>query len=178
MQVWFGFYTVIAGAAVTLMGLLFVAVSINAAAILNEAHGHSRRLAEQAFQNYIAVLVVSLFALFPSLSISTFSLLTLLVTAASGVWVLVRLYLALTKPNGDTRRIHLLRPQILSLVGFGMLIFAAARMASKMGDERNLLAASTMILLLAATNVSWALLLRIAAVKRAGPHRPPETQNN
>jgi hypothetical protein len=49
MQIWSGFYTVIAGAAATLLGLLFVAVSINATAILNEADGNSRRLAEQAF---------------------------------------------------------------------------------------------------------------------------------
>jgi hypothetical protein len=60
MQVWFGFYAVAGGAAATLMGLLFVAVSINAAAILNEARGHLQRLAEQAFQNCATVLLVSL----------------------------------------------------------------------------------------------------------------------
>ncbi len=167
MQDWFGFYAVIGGAAATLMGLLFVAVSINAAAILNRAHGHPRRLAEQAFQNYVAVLLVSLLALFPSLSRSEFSFVTLLVTAATGVWVLVRLYLTLTKPHDTTSRMQLLRHQVPSLLGLGMLIFAAVRMTFNQGDDRNLLAASTIILLLAATRSSWVLLLGIAGVKRA-----------
>jgi len=171
MQVWFGFYAVVGGATATLMGLLFVAVSINAAAVLsvqNDEYGHSRRLAEQAFYKYVAVLSVSLIALFPSLSLSEFSFVTLLVTATSGVWVLVRLYQALTQPHGPTSRMQLLRRQILSLIGFGMLIFAAVRMASSLGDSRNLLAASTVVLLLAATSASWALLVRIAGVKLAG----------
>jgi hypothetical protein len=72
MQGWLGFYAVTAGAAATLMGLLFVVVSINGAAILGGGHHHSRRLAEQAFQNYVAVLVVSLLALFPDLSNTQF----------------------------------------------------------------------------------------------------------
>ena len=169
MQAWFGFYAVVGGAAATLMGLLFVAVSINAAAILHEAHGHPRRLAEQAFQNYVAVLLVSLLALFPSLSRLEFGLVTLLVTAASALWVLVRLYLTLTRPHDTTSRMQLLRRQLLSLLSFGMLIFAAGRMASNLGDERNLLAASTVLLLLAATRASWALLLGIAGGKLAEP---------
>jgi NAD(P)-dependent dehydrogenase (short-subunit alcohol dehydrogenase family) len=37
-------------------GALFVAVSINATAILNEAHGASHRLGEQTFHNYVVVL--------------------------------------------------------------------------------------------------------------------------
>jgi len=54
-----------------------------------------------------------------------------------------------------------------ALSGLWVLIFAAARMASNMGDDRNLLAGSTIILLLAATRASWLLLLRIASVKPA-----------
>ena len=169
MQIWFGFYAVIGGAAATLVGLLFVAVSINTAAILNEAHGHSQRLAEQAFQNYATVLTISLIALFPSLSLSEFSLVTLLVTATSGVWVVVRLYQAFTKPHDTTSRLQLLRRQMFSLFGFGMLTYATVRMAANRGDSRNLLASSMMILLLAATRASWALMLRIAGLKPAGP---------
>jgi len=171
MQDWFGFYAVIGGAAATLMGLLFVAVSMNRAAILTEAHGHSRRLAEQVFQNFVAVLSVALVALFPSLTLREFSLAALLVTAISAVWVLVRMYAALTRPLGTISRVQLLRGQMFSLIGFGLLIFATVRMASNMGDNRNLVAASTIILLLSATRASWALLLRIAGMKVAGPDR-------
>ena len=166
MQIWSGFYTVIAGAAATLLGLLFVAVSINATAILNEAHGNSRRLAEQAFQNYVAVLSVSLLALFPSLTTSEFGFVTLSVTAISGIWVLVRLYLAFSQPYERSARLQSLRRQGISLIGLSMLIFAAVRTALNRGDNRNLLAASTIILLIAATRGSWELLLTMAGAKQ------------
>ncbi|HEY2446695.1 MAG TPA: hypothetical protein VGI20_13250 [Rhizomicrobium sp.] len=169
MQAWSEFYAVIGSAATTLLGLLFVAVSINATAILNEAHGNSQRLAEQAFQNFLAVMLVSLFALFPSLSISEFSFVTLGVTGISAFWVLVRLYLALVKPHEAGLRRQSLRRLATSLVGFGMMIFAALRMALNLDDSRNLLAASTVVLLISATAVSWELLLRIARVKQSGP---------
>ncbi|MEJ1970601.1 MAG: hypothetical protein WDN03_18535 [Rhizomicrobium sp.] len=168
MQQWFGFYSVIGGAAVTLLGLLFVAVSINAAAVLGEAHGNSRRLAEQAFQNYLAVMLVSLLAIFPTLAIAELGLATLAVTALWSVWVLIRLYLALTRPYARGARLQSLRRQFSSLVGFGMLIVAALRMAFSWGDSRNLFAAATIVLLSSATAVSWELLLGIAKDSASG----------
>jgi hypothetical protein len=166
MQIWAGFFTVIAGAAATLLGLLFVAVSINATAILNEADGNSRRLAEQAFQNYVAVLSVSVLAVFPSLTTSQFGFVTLAVTAVSGIWVLVRLYLAFTQPYERSTRLQSLRRQGISLIGLSMLIFAEVRMTLNRGDNRNLFAASTIILLIAATRGSWELLLTIAGTQQ------------
>ncbi len=165
MQRWSEFYSVIGGSAATLLGLLFVAVSINAAAVLNEAHQNSRRLAEQAFQNYLTVMMVSLLAIFPTMEISTFGIVTLAVTAVWGVWVLVRLYLALRRPYDPGLRLQSLRRQFSSLVGFGMLIFAAVRMAFNLGDSRNLFAIATIVLLFSATTVSWQLLLGIARAK-------------
>ena len=99
MQGWFGFYAAIGGFAATLLGLLFVAVSINAAAILGNAHENSKRLAEQAFQNYLAVMMVALLAIFPTLEISTLGFATLAVTAVWAAWVLIRSYLTLMRPR-------------------------------------------------------------------------------
>jgi hypothetical protein len=169
MQLWFQFYSVIGGAAAALLGLLFVAVSINANAVLNQVHGDSRRLAEQAFQNYITVLSVSLVALFPSLTLSEFSFLTLGLTVISGIWALVRLYWALVQRNHDGSRRLSLGRQVLSLIGFGMLIFAALHMALHRGSSLNLLAGSTIVLLVAATKASWELLIRVAGEKQTGP---------
>ena len=166
MQVWSQFYAVIGGVAATLLGLLFVAVSINAAATLADSQEHSKRLAEQAFQNYLAVILVSLLALFPPLDITDFGTTALCLTAVRGVWVLIRAYLAVTRPNEGNLRIRSLRSHISSLIGFGMLIFAAARMALKMEDSRMLFAIATIVLLLSAAVASWELLLRIAKIKQ------------
>jgi hypothetical protein len=166
VQIWSAFYAVIGGAAAWLMGLLFVAVSINATAILNEAHGTSRRLGEQAFHNYVVVLLVSLLALVPSLTTSEFSLVTLVLTGISAIWMPVRIYFAFTRPHdGGSRPLVLIR-HLFSLIVFAMLIFASGRMALKMGDSRNLLAASTVVLLFAATRASWELLQRQRLGKR------------
>ena len=111
MQGWFGFYSVIGAFAATLLGLLFVAVSINAAAILGDIH--ERRLAEQAFQNYLAVMTVSLLAIFPTLEIPTLGFVTLAVTAVWAAWVLIRSYLALRRPHEQDVHLRSAAPPVL-----------------------------------------------------------------
>jgi hypothetical protein len=134
MQNWFGFYAVTGGAAATLLGLLFVAVSLNAAQILGAGRESPRRLAEQAFQNYSTVIVVSLLALFPDLTPTHFGLAVIGVTTASGVWVLVRLYFTVTTSKGGARR-YFLRRQLGSLIGFALLLFSSATMLLSRGDD-------------------------------------------
>jgi hypothetical protein len=48
------------------------------------------------------------------------------------------------------------------MVGFGMLIYAATRMALDATDTRDTLAAANIVLLFSATEKAWGLLNRIA----------------
>jgi len=162
MQPWFEFYAVIGAAAAALMGLLFVAVSMNARSTLGAGHDSSRRLTEQAFQNYLAVLMVSLVALFPDIRIPTFGRVALAVTAIWVVLVLVRLYQALRLPTEHESRFVALRRLFSSLVGFGILTVAAVRMAMNYDDDRDWFASGAIVLLFSATEVSWGMLNRIA----------------
>jgi hypothetical protein len=147
MQLWSEFYTMTGGAAATLFGLFFVAVSINAAATLGAAHEGSTRLAGQAFQNYLAVLLVSFLALFPDMKTSTFGLATICLIAVWAIWVLIRLYSALVWPTERGHRPYRLRRHLSTHVGFSILIAAALRMAMHIADDRNLFASGTIILL-------------------------------
>ena len=144
------------------MGLLFVAISVNGTDTLKP--GQSRHLAEQAFQNYVTVLTVSLLALFPEITRATFGRVTLFVTAVSVLWMLVRLYRIVTGPGA---RLAALRRHVSSLIGFGILLVAAAAMAAWGWDERDWFAAGTIVMLLGATNVSWDFLTGLAA-RRGG----------
>jgi hypothetical protein len=162
MQAWSEFYAVIGGAAAALLGLLFVVVSMNAAATLGAGRTSSKRLAEQAFQNYLAVLMVSLLALYPQISPATFGSVTLCVTGLWAAWVLVRLYQTLASPADHEPRLLALRRHFSTVVGFGILIFTATRMAMKLANDLNLFASGTIVLLFSATVVSWELLGRIA----------------
>ena len=166
MQAWFDFFAVIGAAAATLTGLLFVAISMNVAATLNRGPHGSRRLAEQAFQNYLAVLMVSLLALFPDMSPLTFGRTALLVTATWTVWVLVRLYQAAAEPSVHETRLTALRRHLSTMIGFGLLVYAAARMAWNAADMRDTLAGACIVLLFSATEKAWGLLNRIAAARK------------
>jgi hypothetical protein len=166
MQAWAGFYTAIAGASAALLGLLFVVVSINAPAALGPEEAVSRRLTEQAFQNYLTVLMVALLALFADISAVVYGWVTLAATAGWSVWVVVR-FVQTIAARGE-RRFWLasIRRHLSSLIGFGMLLFATLRMALNWADDYNWLAASTLVLMFSATTVSWELLTRIARRER------------
>ena len=166
MQTWFDFYAVIGAAAATLTGLLFVALSMNAAVALSKGPHGSRRLAEQAFENYLAVLMVSLLALFPDMPLLVFGRVTLMVTATWTAWVLVRLYQAAAEPSVHETRWTAMRRHISTMIGFGLLIYAAARMALDGKDTRDTLAAANIVLLFSATEKAWGLLNRIAAAEQ------------
>jgi hypothetical protein len=168
MQTWFNFYAVIGSAAATLTGLLFVALSLNATLALSKGPEGSRRLAEQAFDSYLVVLMVALLAMFPDMSLASFGLVTLLVTASWTVWMVVRLYQAAAEPSVHETRAMAVRRHISTLVGFGLLIFSAEQMAVNGKDMRDTMAAANIVLLFSATAKAWGLLNRIAKAKRDG----------
>jgi len=63
---WHDFYLTAGAAAATLIGLLFVGLSINLDSFTAEEGTSLRLLAEQAFANLIYVLLIALFVLIPS----------------------------------------------------------------------------------------------------------------
>jgi hypothetical protein len=160
MAGWSSFFSVIGSASAALLGLLFVAVSINAPATLGE--DHSRRLAEQAFQNYLAVLMVALLALIPHMNLDTFGRITLAVSALWVVWVCMRVYQGATGGGSLGFRLRALRRHLPTLIGYAMLVTAALRMALTGEDEIGWIAASGMVLLFSAVRVSWQFLVRLA----------------
>lgn len=166
MQGWRDFYELIGGAAATLLGLLFVSMSLNADIILGPAHQHSRRLAEQAFQNYICVMILSLLAVFREMSLRSFGDSLLLTIAVWTVWVAVRIFQAMTIVSAGESRIQSLRRYLMTALGFGMLIYSGLHMRVNQ-DESTFTAIGTMLLLVSASAISWELLIRVAAEKYA-----------
>jgi hypothetical protein len=162
MQSWTQFYATIGTVAAALLGLLFVVVSINVSVTLGSEDPVSRRLTEQAFQNYLAVMMVAFLALFPGINTTTFGMVTLITTAGWAAWVVVRLYQTLALHIRRRSWIYSLRRHVSSLIGFGIMFAAAFRMALNWGEPFNLFAASTLVLLFSATTVSWELLRRMA----------------
>jgi hypothetical protein len=166
MQPWSQLYSVTGASAATLLGLLFVAMSVTAPAARGHIHRNTKHLADQAFQNYLVVMLVSLFALFPTLTLRQLGGVTLALTALRAAWTVVRLYWAAMTPYDRGSRMQSLRRQVFSSIGFVLLIYSAFCMVLQRGDQRLMFAVANVLLLTSATTVAWELLLRIAADKR------------
>ncbi len=94
-----------------------------------------------------------------------FGWVTLAATADWSVWVIVRFIQAVMERGERRSWLVGVRRHLSSLIGFGMMLFAALRMALRWGDDYNWLAASALVLMFSATTVSWELLTRIARRK-------------
>lgn len=165
MQGWQQFYEMLGGAAATLLGLLFVAVSMNAEIILSSAHKHSRQLAEQAFQNYLAVLVVSLLVELPDNTRGPHGYTLLVISAIWAVWSVIRMRTTLRQPLLGESRADPLRRFIATILGFGLIAYAAYKMVTGQAGYADMVASGAMLLLISATISSWQLLTRVAEDK-------------
>jgi hypothetical protein len=164
MQSWARFYAAVGTTAAALLGLLFVAVSVNVSAALGPEKASSRRLTEQAFQNYLAVMMVAFLALFPDIGVATFGMVTLIATASWTGWVIIRFCQTLTQHQELKVRIGSLRRHLPSVIGFGIFLVSALSMALSWAESHNWVAASMLVLLFSATTVSWQLLKQIAGL--------------
>jgi hypothetical protein len=115
------------------------------------------------------VLAVSLLAIIPALPMAIFGMVSLSVTGAWAVWVLIRLWRTAAASRAPGERVQRIRRQLPSLIGFGILVVSAARMALGLGDDgdRGWLCGGVITLLLSATAVSWNLLLRVGKAERS-----------
>lgn len=160
MQAWSSFFEILCATSATLLGLLFVSVSVNAQAILGGRHKHSQRLAEQAFQNYLAVLVVCLVALYPETSTVNLGGSVLVMSLVWAGWVVARLYQTLTDAHGREKRGAALRRFSTTIVGFAMLIYSGIELLQGK-DARDLTSLGLIVFLISATAVSWQLLVSV-----------------
>ncbi|HEV2650000.1 MAG TPA: hypothetical protein VGU69_01980 [Rhizomicrobium sp.] len=169
MAGWHDFYQMIGATAATLLGLLFVSVSLNAETIMGPEHVHSRRIAEQAFQSYLALVFVSLMVFFPRISVEGFAQSLLWFAGIFGGWTIIRTVQVVRHPSPGQSMIRSLRRYLPSLIGFAMLFLAGLEMLFMHNDESITCGVASMLLLGSATVVSWELLINIAA-ERYGPH--------
>lgn len=165
MHEWSPLFGAIATAAATLMGLLFVAVSINGPKLASQDHrGGARQLAEQAFRSYSTALFISLVALYPNVSLATLGQITLAITASSAVLSLVRLHAVITAPRseGQKRDPGMPRRMLSAVGGYGLLILAEGQMGFFAQEGRGTLATGALILISSAALTSWDLLINLA----------------
>ena len=145
---WHDFYMMVGAAASTLVGLLFVSLSLNVDVITHEANAHLRELAIQTFTNFLNVIMLSVLFLIPSQDPLGLGL-PLLAVSGWQLYVTVSHFL-------KTRRVR----AIPALCYLAMMIIAVSVL---LGQTSSLywLVPVMITLIIGASSNSWNLLLRL-----------------
>jgi hypothetical protein len=159
------FFITLGGAAAALLGLLFVAVSVNARTIVG--HEDLRELARQTFINLVAVLLYALFGLLPQPAQAY----GLQLVIAAGILVIgtgPRFVRSFVRPAGRVRRVtQVLRFGIVLVLQIGALVVGIELMRSVLVAVSALIGIQFALLLGAARN-SWEMLVELGEERRGG----------
>lgn len=170
---WHEFYLLAGTGAVTLVGLLFVALSFHLDAILDDSRSHLLAAARMAFMNFLYVLMLSLFFLMPGMPPRMHGFAVLMLSAMSLAYIVwnglrTRRAARLSEHEQFLRRRFMIAGFIL-----GIGIVAAINF---MLDPRRLpliqFAALTCGMLANATGMAWDLLVQVGRMRKAAGESP------
>jgi hypothetical protein len=177
IEAWHDFFLLAGTAAVTLVGLLFVALSFNLDALLHDSRQHLLRVARSTLLSFVVVLVLSLAMLAPSGG-RTRPLGVQLITL--GVVAIVVSWRQLVGPSGVSGLLHgeMRRRRLIQLIAF--ILFCGVGVAILRGHPEFmlLLVAAVGMLLGNATGVSWDLLVQVGKAKREMEREAEATAKN
>jgi hypothetical protein len=169
---WHDFYLMAGTAAVTLAGLLFVALSLHIDALIHERRDHLLALARVTQFSFIMVLILSLMMLMPGQNIR---IVGWDMVAVSGVFLVFTLRMLRWKPKSDHAEFSAARMRrrlILPIVGYGIVLMAGlGLMRTHDPDMMHFVIGGICMLLGNAAGTSWDLLVGVARIKRGdAPH--------
>jgi len=164
---WHDFYLTAGAASATLIGLLFVGLSINLDEFTSERGADLRLLAEQAFANFIFVLLIALFVLVPNQDASSLTV-ELAIIGIVGALRMVRRVRAFRRrqenPFGGwvyvVRRLGLPGAASIGLVGVGLLMLTDTISAFFW------LLGIVLVYLMSAADTTWDLLIEVGRERR------------
>ena len=168
LEHWHDFFVLSGTAAVTLVGLLFVAISLHVEALVEEGREHLLELARVTMLSFIVVLVVALALLIPHVSQRVVGV-QLIVLGGMFVLVSVRaLFFSKGRAHEHYSLARFRRRMILPLVGYVLLVVVGWRIRSGTDpDALNYIFGPIVLLLGNAIGTSWELLVRVARMRRS-----------
>lgn len=158
VDAWGPFFSAVAGAAATLVGLLFVALALNPTVMADSGPAGLRVWAGQSFHSFLMVLVVSLVALIPDETPVAIAI-TLGIVGTTGFLGVVRsVRRARTDPDPDWHTRHALLRFLSPALAYLVCLWAAAEAWQGDPDALNWIVAVVFLLTLSASARSWDLL--------------------
>ena len=171
---WHEFYLLAGTAAVTLVGLLFVALSFHLDTLLDDSRAHLLALARQTFGAYLYVLVISLVFLIPG---GSARVLGTALTVASAVYLGLLFFRTRTTvreadPSGHDR----FRSRRMRMMAIVLLLGLGASLAIAFTHDPGWLPLFVTVVLLQLANAawtSWDLLVQVGRMKQGAGRGEP-----
>jgi hypothetical protein len=163
---WHDFYLTAGAASATLVGLLFVGMSINIDVFTDSRDSGLRILAEQAFSNFVFVLLISLFLLIPEQEPQSVAI-EVGIAGGLGLFRFVRRIRSFNRrsdPFGGW--IYVLRRLGLPAAASAGLLIIAASIVSNPISSLYWLLAIVLVFLTSAADSSWDLLIEVGRERR------------
>jgi len=152
---WHDFYVMIGTAAATLVGLLFVALSLNVDAIAGDSARGLRLLATQPFTNFLTVLAFAIVFLIPNQDPYGLGL-PLIGVGLLGLYVTVRRLVQVRRIRAG--KVRVVRALVTPIVYYVVLIAVAVSVLFGRTNELYWLVPVMILLIVEASVVAWRLL--------------------
>ena len=167
LEQWHDFFILAGTAAATLMGLLFVSISLHLEVVVHDQGKHLNAMAWESFFGFMWVLVISLLFLVPGYPIRPMGAFLILMGAIRLVIMAANSKHLLGRGDAVVTRKVLIRRFVPHLLANLLLILVGRMMVTHTAGPEGLLLLFTVItlLLVTATGSAWDLLLRIGRLK-------------
>lgn len=158
---WTWFYAMIGGASATLLGLLFVSLSVHSFTIKRGENEHFMRLARLTLSNYLMLITLSALMLVPQ-NPRAVLMVTILVVAVIGLFWAMRLGWGMNKMAATDEDSKFIRRSFrMTFFSFGMMILAAVAIETRVPTPLHFMLAPVINLLVTSVRNSWGLLLSL-----------------
>ena len=166
VEQWHDFYLMAGTAAVTLAGLLFVALSLHLDRLVEPHHEHLLALARATLTSFVMVLIVSMFMLVPPMSTRMTGLMISIVGIAGIVTSTLQMRSARHHDEGGFTRAQMRRRTVFPIVGYLLMLSAGFGVWLGVPELLFNMISGVCMLLGNAAGTSWDLLVRVAKSKR------------
>lgn len=165
LEPWRDFYTLTGTAAATLMGLLFVALSLNPRIMTDTGSEHLRAWAGQTMSNLVALVILSLICMMPDLDSPAFALALLLTGGQGLVRATIRLRHVLVNDRGAWRARDLILRLVLPIGAYVIMLWVASAEFTGTSRAGDWLVWAVFLLVSSAAEASWTLLAELGRDK-------------
>jgi len=163
---WHDFYVTMGTASASLIGLLFVALSLNLDVITGESRDDLRAFAEQAFNSFSSVLLIAVFFLIPEHSPATLGDMYLLLGVVAGYRMLRGAPAVWRSRHRDRLGEAAFWRFVLPAAALLGLVAAGLGLLRGQPDALYWLVAVIIGLLMSAARSSWDLLVKVGEERR------------